>query len=291
MKTSVVFLLALGLLCLAAAKPHNEGKRSHLTKRNREHKLSNRMEHGDHHRREHGPAHKLEMHRADGGHKKDGGHDSAHHGPLHKLDGNVQRPEGRKGGAHRGAPPTQHDLKKDLHLQHITEHNLEKNHDDKQRRGEAVGKHLITNRVPRGEEASLHLLTNRTPHVSTSPNTTDQKAGGKGKNGTKDGIPMESERLIHVTPRPPRVHKVNKTHHKPSPASTTAAVAPSTSMQASTPSTKAKVHKPPKKYSPKKHGWKKSGRKEKGKDKVKEKKERRDKRNKALHRAIAARKL
>ncbi|XP_071552244.1 uncharacterized protein [Panulirus ornatus] len=237
MKTSVVFLLALGLLCLAAAKPHNEGKRSHLTKRNREHKLSNRMEHGDHHRREHGPAHKLEMHRADGGHKKDGGHDSAHHGPLHKLDGNVQRPEGRKGGAHRGAPPTQHDLKKDLHLQHITEHNLEKNHDD------------------------------------------------------KDGIPMESERLIHVTPRPPRVHKVNKTHHKPSPASTTAAVAPSTSMQASTPSTKAKVHKPPKKYSPKKHGWKKSGRKEKGKDKVKEKKERRDKRNKALHRAIAARKL
>lgn len=141
---------------------------------------------------------------------------------------------------HRGAAggpgaEAQHDLK-DLHLQHLTEHNIDKKHDD------------------------------------------------------KDDIPMESERLIHVTARPPKVHKINKMHHKPSPLVAAAAVL-SSHAQPSTPSTKAKAHKPPKKFSPKKHGWKKSLRKEKGKEKLKEKRERRDKRNKALHRAIVARKL
>lgn len=109
----------------------------------------------------------------------------------------------------------------------------------------------------------------------------------------QDGIPMESERLIHVTPRPPKVHKVNKNHHKSSQA--TAAVTPSPFSHSSSPAAKPKAHKPPKKYSPKKHGWKKSLRKEKGKDKskdkAKEKRERREKRNKALHRAVVARKL
>ena len=100
---------------------------------------------------------------------------------------------------------------------------------------------------------------------------------------------MESERLIHVTPRSPKNYKANKTLHRPaSPAS----ALPSPPAQPQ--SNKGKAHKPPKKFSPKKHGWKKNMRKEKSKDKVKEKKEkkeRREKRNKALHRAIAARQL
>lgn len=100
---------------------------------------------------------------------------------------------------------------------------------------------------------------------------------------------MESERLIHVTPRPPKVHKVNnKQLHRPA---SPAAAEPSPPAQLGAQPNKGKAHKPPKKFSPKKHGWKKNMRKEKSKDKVKEKRERREKRNKALHRAIAARQL
>ncbi|XP_042203734.1 uncharacterized protein LOC121853578 isoform X2 [Homarus americanus] len=244
MKTSLILLLVLGLLCLAAAKPHNEGgKRTRLTKRAREHKLTNRMEHGDHHRREHGPAHKPEQHRAEVVHKKEvPTHDAMHHAQPHRTtEGALHKAEARKGAMHRGGnggtgsvhrgSAGQHDLKKELQLQHITEHNIEKKHED------------------------------------------------------KDDIPMESERLIHVTARPPKAHRVNKTHHKPSPA------APSSQEEGSTPSTKAKAHRPPKKYSPKKHGWKKSVRKDKVKDKLKEKRDRREKRNKALHRAQIAKKL
>ncbi|KAG7156597.1 hypothetical protein Hamer_G006575 [Homarus americanus] len=250
-------------------------------------------------RGEHGPAHKPEQHRAEVVHKKEvPTHDAMHHAQPHRTtEGALHKAEARKGAMHRGGnggtgsvhrgSAGQHDLKKELQLQHITEHNIEKKHEDKPRRDEAVGKHLITNRVPRGGDATAtHLLTNRTPQVSSATNTSDQhKTGGKGKNGTKDDIPMESERLIHVTARPPKAHRVNKTHHKPSPA------APSSQEEGSTPSTKAKAHRPPKKYSPKKHGWKKSVRKDKVKDKLKEKRDRREKRNKALHRAQIAKKL
>ncbi|XP_045108941.1 uncharacterized protein LOC123503322 isoform X3 [Portunus trituberculatus] len=206
MKTSL--LLVLGLLCLAVAKPHNEGKRNHQPKRTREHKLTNRMEH-DHHRREHVQPHKTD----------------AHHG---------KKAQARRPAAPANPAQGQHEIKKDLHLQHITEHNIEKKHDD------------------------------------------------------KDGIPMESEHLIHVTPRPSKAHKVNKPlHHPASPV----AAQPSPAAQLGAPANKGKAHKAPKKFSPKKHGWKKNMRKEKAKDKVKEKRERREKRNKALHRAIAARQL
>ncbi|XP_050686259.1 zinc finger CCHC domain-containing protein 10-like isoform X2 [Eriocheir sinensis] len=296
MKTSVI--LVLGLICLAAAKPHNEGKRNHPPKRSREHKLTNRMEH-DHHRREHGPPHKIEVH------------------------------HGRKAAARRPATPDsaaaaaaqgQHEIKKDLHLQHITEHNIEKKHEDKWV-GEATsaGKHhLLTNRVPSGE--NTHLLTNRTPQVSSSssssssssvssspapsdsssssssptssspgsPNNSDNKNNNNTKN-KGDGIPMESERLIHVTPRPPKVHKVNNNNNNNKPQHRPLPTAAQDSPLAQT--NKGKGHKSPKKFSPKKHGWKKNLRKEKSKDKVKEKRERREKRNKALHRAMAARQL
>ncbi|KAK7021910.1 hypothetical protein SK128_021333 [Halocaridina rubra] len=141
--------------------------------------------------------------------------------------------------------------------------------------------------MPSGENIPPHLLTNRTPQVSANLNSS-VLAKVLNKNVTKDGIPMESERLIHVTPRPLRVHKVNKTHHKPTPA--TGAKSNIPLAHARPASSKAKAHKPPKKYSPKKHGWKKSMRKEKGKDKAK-KNEKREKRNKALHRAIVARSL
>ncbi|XP_069163679.1 uncharacterized protein [Procambarus clarkii] len=260
------------------------------------------MEHVDHHRRDHGAVHKTDQHHPDPGttaHKKEAPAYAMPRRPegTHKTEGRkgaVHRAGNNGGAMHRGAAggpgaEAQHDLK-DLHLQHLTEHNIDKKHDDKPRRDEHVGKHLVTNRVPRGGDAAPHLLTNRTPKVSTSPNITEHKADAEGKNGTKDDIPMESERLIHVTARPPKVHKINKMHHKPSPLVAAAAVL-SSHAQPSTPSTKAKAHKPPKKFSPKKHGWKKSLRKEKGKEKLKEKRERRDKRNKALHRAIVARKL
>lgn len=176
---------------------------------------------------------------------------------IHKIDAASHKAELRKASVHKKAEAMHrrsdgvhrtntgstsssaipvHDIKKDLHLQHVTEHNIQKKqHDD------------------------------------------------------KDGIPMESERLIHVTPRPLKVHKVNKPHHKPTP---TTALKSNTSVAHPRPaSSKAKAHKPPKKYSTKKHGWKKSMRKEKGKDKAKDKRERREKRNKALHRAIVARNL
>lgn len=100
---------------------------------------------------------------------------------------------------------------------------------------------------------------------------------------------MESERLIHVTPRPPKIHKANNNNNnnRPQHRSTPVAAQPSPPAQTN----KGKAHKLPKKFSPKKHGWKKNLRKEKAKDKVKEKRERREKRNKALHRAMAARQL
>lgn len=212
MKPSVI--LVLGLICLAAAKPHNEGKRNHPPKRSREHKLTNRMEH-DHHRREHGPPHKIEVH--------------------HGRKAAARRPATPDSAAAAAAAQGQHEIKKDLHLQHITEHNIEKKHED------------------------------------------------------KDGIPMESERLIHVTPRPPKVHKVNNNNNNNKPQHRPLPTAAQDSPLAQT--NKGKGHKSPKKFSPKKHGWKKNLRKEKSKDKVKEKRERREKRNKALHRAMAARQL
>ncbi|XP_063599444.1 uncharacterized protein LOC134775772 isoform X2 [Penaeus indicus] len=242
MKYSLLLLVALGLLCAASAKPHGDGKRTHVAKRTREHELSNRMGHGDHHRRDHSLGHKTDAHKNNSTH-------SAHRPAQHKLEG-AHKAEARKALAHRNAGGSKgaktpggdagsNHGAKDLQLQHITEHNIEKKHED------------------------------------------------------KDGIPMESERLIHVTARPPKVHKVNKNHHKSSQA--TAAVTPSPFSHSSSPAAKPKAHKPPKKYSPKKHGWKKSLRKEKGKDKskdkAKEKRERREKRNKALHRAVVARKL
>ncbi|XP_047490164.1 protein PXR1-like [Penaeus chinensis] len=293
MKYSLLLLVALGLLCAASAKPHGDGKRTHVAKRTREHELSNRMGHGDHHRRDHSLGHKTDAHKNNSTH-------SAHRPAQHKLEG-AHKAEARKALAHRNAGGSKgaktpggdagsnHDAK-DLQLQHITEHNIEKKHEDKQQKqGELKQKqHLVTNRVPSG-----HLITNRTPKVLPVLPSEQPKKGKKVKNGTKDGIPMESERLIHVTSRPPKVHKVNKNHHKSSQA--TAAVTPSPFSHSSSPAAKPKAHKPPKKYSPKKHGWKKSLRKEKGKDKskdkAKEKRERREKRNKALHRAVVARKL
>ncbi|XP_045108940.1 uncharacterized protein LOC123503322 isoform X2 [Portunus trituberculatus] len=279
MKTSL--LLVLGLLCLAVAKPHNEGKRNHQPKRTREHKLTNRMEH-DHHRREHVQPHKTD----------------AHHG---------KKAQARRPAAPANPAQGQHEIKKDLHLQHITEHNIEKKHDDKWvREATTAGKHhLLTNRVPSGD--NTHLLTNRTPQVPSSSSSSSSSSASSSpapssttpgspnnsdnNNNTKtkvDGIPMESEHLIHVTPRPSKAHKVNKPlHHPASPV----AAQPSPAAQLGAPANKGKAHKAPKKFSPKKHGWKKNMRKEKAKDKVKEKRERREKRNKALHRAIAARQL
>ncbi|XP_068242865.1 transcription initiation factor TFIID subunit 1-like isoform X3 [Palaemon carinicauda] len=247
MKITLLFVTVLAFLCFVDGKPHNEGKRAHQIKRAKEHEMSNRMGHGDHHRREHSIAHKTDLpHRTDihEVHK------------THKLDPASHKTEGHKSSVHKKAEAIHRrgdgvhkttsgsssstspvrDIKKDLHLQHVTEHNIQKKqHDD------------------------------------------------------KDGIPMESERLIHVTPRPPKVHKINKPHHKPTP--TTALKTNTSTVHQRPSSSKAKAHKPPKKYSPKKHGWKKSARKEKGKDKAKEKRERREKRNKALHHAVIAKNL
>ncbi|XP_064087225.1 uncharacterized protein [Macrobrachium rosenbergii] len=247
MKITLLFVTALAFLCFVDGKPHNEGKRAHQIKRAKEHEMSNRMGHGDHHRREHSIAHKTDLpHRADihevhKAHKIDpASHKTeVHKSSIHKKAEAIHR---RGDGVHKATSGSSssstspvHDIKKDLHLQHVTEHNIQKKqHDD------------------------------------------------------KDGIPMESERLIHVTPRPPKVHKVNKPHHKPTP---TTALKTNTSTVHQRPASKAKAHKPPKKYSPKKHGWKKSARKEKGKDKAKEKRERREKRNKALHHAVIAKNL
>lgn len=304
MKITLLLVTVLAFLCFVDGKPHNEGKRAHQIKRAKEHEMSNRMGHGEHHRREHSVTHKSDMpHRAET--------HEAH--KIHKIDAASHKAELRKASVHKKAEAMHrrsdgvhrtntgstsssaipvHDIKKDLHLQHVTEHNIQKKqHDDKQQqKAEAVGSHLITNRMSSGgEEAPTHLLTNRTPLVvSTNPNSSAQ-ATNQNRNDTKDGIPMESERLIHVTPRPLKVHKVNKPHHKPTP---TTALKSNTSVAHPRPaSSKAKAHKPPKKYSTKKHGWKKSMRKEKGKDKAKDKRERREKRNKALHRAIVARNL
>ncbi|MPC28104.1 hypothetical protein E2C01_021299 [Portunus trituberculatus] len=54
------------------------------------------------------------------------------HVQPHKTDAH----HGKKAQARRPAAPAnpaqgQHEIKKDLHLQHITEHNIEKKHDDK----------------------------------------------------------------------------------------------------------------------------------------------------------------
>ncbi|XP_064087224.1 uncharacterized protein [Macrobrachium rosenbergii] len=300
MKITLLFVTALAFLCFVDGKPHNEGKRAHQIKRAKEHEMSNRMGHGDHHRREHSIAHKTDLpHRADihevhKAHKIDpASHKTeVHKSSIHKKAEAIHR---RGDGVHKATSGSSssstspvHDIKKDLHLQHVTEHNIQKKqHDDKQQKAEVTGSHLITNRMPSGEDVPSHILTNRTPQVSANLNSSTQ-ATSQTKNNTKDGIPMESERLIHVTPRPPKVHKVNKPHHKPTP---TTALKTNTSTVHQRPASKAKAHKPPKKYSPKKHGWKKSARKEKGKDKAKEKRERREKRNKALHHAVIAKNL
>ncbi|XP_068242864.1 uncharacterized protein [Palaemon carinicauda] len=300
MKITLLFVTVLAFLCFVDGKPHNEGKRAHQIKRAKEHEMSNRMGHGDHHRREHSIAHKTDLpHRTDihEVHK------------THKLDPASHKTEGHKSSVHKKAEAIHRrgdgvhkttsgsssstspvrDIKKDLHLQHVTEHNIQKKqHDDKQQKAEVTGSHLITNRMPSGGDVPSHILTNRTPQVSANLNSSTQ-ATSQTKNITKDGIPMESERLIHVTPRPPKVHKINKPHHKPTP--TTALKTNTSTVHQRPSSSKAKAHKPPKKYSPKKHGWKKSARKEKGKDKAKEKRERREKRNKALHHAVIAKNL
>jgi len=209
---------------VAQAKPH-ESKKSHPVKHSREHELTNRMGHGDHHRRDHG------------------GSASSSSGSGHKEGGATQKPTHDKVSEHsshshnhKASAPVGHELKKDLHLHHITEHNIEKKKDDDK---------------------------------------------------TDTGVLMESEHLIHVTPRPAKVHRAKGNHHKTKANNQTTQTP---TNKGSSPSTR-KIQKTPKKYSAKKHGWKKTPRKEKtAKERLREKYERREKRAKALHHAIAGKK-
>ncbi|CAL4120822.1 unnamed protein product [Meganyctiphanes norvegica] len=299
-----LLIAALAVITVAQAKPH-ESKKSHSVKHSREHELTNRMGHGDHHRRDHGSASSS----LSSTHKDGSATQKPTHDKVYTIDTIHIIPE----------------LKKDLHLHHITEHNIEKKKDDDKTPGKTF---LETNRVPEfatgthkfGEAmvasaiqvpkqikepmavkdtapppSPPHVVSNRTPLVPQMQpkaidklnlrNTTVTKTG---ENYTKDtGVLMESEHLIHVTARPAKTHRTKGNHHKNKSNNQTTTTPANKGSSSST----RKIQKTPKKYSAKKHGWKKTPRKEKtAKERLREKYERREKRAKALHHAIAGKK-